>query len=897
MSMMRGPLGRLSTADVFGGEPCEMFVLDADLQRVLRQLMSGSSVELLGTRWSGRTEILRRAHTSLSDEGYRVVVVRAVAKGLPLEAVRLALPEEFRAPLAGRPPTVTAVVDALISLADVGSVVILVDDADLLDDPSWFVLETLHKSIGTPILAVTLKVPESKATHRLSQIAHPVSVLELSPLAEPVTSDLVESRLDGPITHDLAAQIHTRSAGIPGGIVAISDSIREAHQLTKRDGRWAADGQLWTRELTGAFAALLKSYSSEDRNALELLSLAGVTDLEMATQLVGSEQLEALEEMDLVRVFRLVHRTMIAVNPPGISLYYLNRAGLLRRQRITEQIRETLGVEELQQMSELLDGFSSTPSDPRFGYPRLVDLIDIPTVTRMFSEQHASNTAAKTHAWQNLGDAASARELLLHMLRTSGATGPDLEEAVGRLDSGPADPRRREVMILDAYLRSRAANARHAPLEEVKAPLKGTPAVDEDMQLALDALGYLADMERNSIPHDFEATLIARSRGYGLGNIFSRLALAAGYIFTGKGGEALQVLDAVEQELPLVVTTDPMGETEFSEHLPRLTEYLRGLALLSTGRFLEAIELSFRSLLAAVSALDHTRLVAQAYVGSMALMVLSRFDEAAELAGLPARIGASGALLVFPPDGAFPTVQALLALSAGRLASADERAAFAATMPEMPALPGGTLRWLTPFRLSRSNRSQARTAFEELAESLEFDNFIFAADIARINAALVTPRVPETPETLASLARCGGKAYPAYQDVRVGVEQKDPDQVMKGVRELRDCGALPAALSYVSIAARLFREQGRPSDAAEARQLGQSMSSIGVAAIQLFQAGTEGLLTSRETSIARLIGSGLTNHEIAERLVISPRTVESHINKIRRKTGVVSRHDVGTLIG
>jgi predicted ATPase/DNA-binding CsgD family transcriptional regulator len=58
--------------------------------------------------------------------------------------------------------------------------------------------------------------------------------------------------------------------------------------------------------------------------------------------------------------------------------------------------------------------------------------------------------------------------------------------------------------------------------------------------------------------------------------------------------------------------------------------------------------------------------------------------------------------------------------------------------------------------------------------------------------------------------------------------------------------------------------------------------------VQLGKAAADPL-TSRETQIAALVASGLSNREIAERMVISKRTVDAHVDHIFSKLGISSR--------
>ena len=50
-------------------------------------------------------------------------------------------------------------------------------------------------------------------------------------------------------------------------------------------------------------------------------------------------------------------------------------------------------------------------------------------------------------------------------------------------------------------------------------------------------------------------------------------------------------------------------------------------------------------------------------------------------------------------------------------------------------------------------------------------------------------------------------------------------------------------------------------------------------------------LTPREAQMVELAARGLTNSEIAEKLVLSTRTVETHIYRAMRRLGVTDRRD------
>ena len=61
------------------------------------------------------------------------------------------------------------------------------------------------------------------------------------------------------------------------------------------------------------------------------------------------------------------------------------------------------------------------------------------------------------------------------------------------------------------------------------------------------------------------------------------------------------------------------------------------------------------------------------------------------------------------------------------------------------------------------------------------------------------------------------------------------------------------------------------------------------------KAGPAGL-TPRETEVLDLIVRGATNAEIAQALVIAPKTVDHHVSAVLGKLGVSSRRDAGAAL-
>jgi len=99
-------------------------------------------------------------------------------------------------------------------------------------------------------------------------------------------------------------------------------------------------------------------------------------------------------------------------------------------------------------------------------------------------------------------------------------------------------------------------------------------------------------------------------------------------------------------------------------------------------------------------------------------------------------------------------------------------------------------------------------------------------------------------------------------------------------RRRREKGYARAALTE---ALATFEELGTPIWADRAR--------AELARIPLRRAASSDVdsLTATEEQIARMVADGLTNREIADRVFLSPKTVEVNLTRIYRKLGVRSR--------
>jgi DNA-binding CsgD family transcriptional regulator len=116
--------------------------------------------------------------------------------------------------------------------------------------------------------------------------------------------------------------------------------------------------------------------------------------------------------------------------------------------------------------------------------------------------------------------------------------------------------------------------------------------------------------------------------------------------------------------------------------------------------------------------------------------------------------------------------------------------------------------------------------------------------------------------------------------------------------EFERMGDLVAAVDAAAHAALAYRRQDRRGSALGCSTRANALADqCGGACTPALRQASETLpLTDREAEVVMLIGEGLSNRAVAERLTLSIRTIESHIYRAMMKTGTTSRDELGALL-
>ncbi|GEL94404.1 helix-turn-helix transcriptional regulator [Cellulomonas composti] len=900
----------------------------AELRGLLARAVAGEgrAVRVLGPPGAGKTALLRTLVATARERGVEVLSASAgvLDSRTPYGVVHhlfdlaaRALPPEQRAAVGDGPARLALehVLGAEHGPVDPGDLlaslyrllealsagrpaIVVVDDAQWADEESLLFLASLRERLrDLPVLAVVAvrDVGTQDRGHVLAAlVADPdAHVLRLTPLSNHAVGRLLERTWGEPVGTDVAAAAAAATDGNPFLLLALA-RLLPAGERSAAHVREAVPGTV-----VDAVAARLSALTPAQRALATAIAVLDAAPLHVAAQLAGLDPHDAAAAADVLRDVGLT-----ADAPTLTFRHALLRSAALAatghdtRARLHREAARLLAGDPHHAAAHLLvtDGT---------GDPWAVDLLATAAQTALDDGAPHSAVALLRRAVAEPADDDRLPRLLLRLglaeLRAADRACLTTLLRAHALVTAPEDRARAAIALAEAY----GFAGRHEDAAEVLArtfdAVRGT-ASELDVEAALVASSLLvptriADARRRLAARPDLAGATRAERHF----LIQQMADAAGTnqpadVIRAYAHRALHPEDTPE-------TTDWVWARLFlsaiGDHaeVRRLTDvgfaqvarrgsvvgyvtvsFMRGLDE-SWGGSLVAAEGHLRAMLEHSAGLEPGGMVQTLACSNLAqvLALQGRAEQGLELlAPFPEELGPVGPAGVAAMSFARATVRQALGDHAGALHAAQAAGELVRTLDvDSPTWAAWRAYAVEPLRsLGRLDEARALAAEHvALCERSEVPQLL-------AEALRLAGRVAPTPAgSIALLTRSVDVA--ARSESRL---QEAASSAALGAA-LRRAGSRSQARPHLLTAHAFALEVGALPLAAEAEA---ELAAAGSRVRPVDLSGV-GSLTVSERRVAELAASGLPDVEIARRLFVARRTVETHLSHAYRKLGVTGR--------
>jgi DNA-binding NarL/FixJ family response regulator len=763
-----------------------------------------------------------------------------------------------------------------------GHSVIGVDDAHLLDQLSATLLHQLALD-GSVRIVATVRAGETvpDAITSLWKDGY-LQRLHLLPFTKDQCVTLIESALGGRV-EGLSADLMWESSG--GNALFVKHLVEgalEAGTLRQVRGVWQLRGRTAvTSELASLLDSRVDQLPDNVLHALRLLTFCEPLDLDTLNGIAGGEAVEEAESRGLIRVVEEHTGIDVRFNHPLFGEVIRRRLGMAAARRLRGEVVRALHGQPLRgptdriRLAELsLDSDESPELDLLVSAARDAIALTNVTLGERFARAAvnrggglvASELLARSLLWQ--GNSAEAEETLiafdpdqmneLELVRWGLARIANLHWSMG--DAEGADE------VLDLL----CDRITHPALKLVVAGVASASRLFENQLDEAVELSNLVLANEDASASAVEWAVFGGALALALMGRSDDVEAVAqrGHQIDDKVDGLLRYLTAFGEVRALVLSGDFDTAARRSADIVRITsagQYLAwgmanvlvGTVELARGRFADTMSRMEQTVAALTSesaaswSFPARLLLAQSYCA------LGRADAGAKMvAELRTRSGKHVA--VFTPQ--LRIAEAWLAAAEGNVSAAIELALDAA-------------------RLASESK---QTAIELLA----------LHDAVRFGDQTCMDRLADL------AAMTGGRLASAIAAHAAAVRDRDAISLGAAAQELERIGAALSAADAWAQAAVAFEaadDRRRSMEAAAAAtRLAAECGGIRTPALEL--AAHPLPLTVREREIANLVAAGLSNKEIADRLVVSVRTVEGHLYRACIKLDISDREDLAAMI-
>ncbi|MFC4692627.1 helix-turn-helix transcriptional regulator [Geodermatophilus arenarius] len=250
------------------------------------------------------------------------------------------------------------------------------------------------------------------------------------------------------------------------------------------------------------------------------------------------------------------------------------------------------------------------------------------------------------------------------------------------------------------------------------------------------------------------------------------------------------------------------------------------------------------------------------------------------------------------PLGLLPVCRSQLAMARALLGDVDAARGLVAELDEAAS---AALPVYAPFVLvaravvagAQGHSAEAARLSREAARSAAEQGQV-ATEAVVLHTTFRFGRPLHVVDRLGVLARRCESAYVQDLADHVGaIVAENGDDLDVLSRRFEEAGLLLTAADAAAEAAAAHERRGARRAAATAMARAVTLArECGLAGSQSLQALLPPSLTAREQEVARLASLGLSNVQIADRLVVSVRTVEAHLSHIYGKLGITGRTEL-----